>query len=68
MENTSEKNNKIIVFKNSKIRRKWYKNEWYYSIVDIISILTDSVNPTDYFKKIRKRDDELKNYIGTNCP
>ena len=57
MENTSEKNNKIIVFKNSKIRRKWYKNEWYYSIVDIISILTDSVNPTDYFKKIRKRDD-----------
>ncbi|MCZ8197082.1 MAG: BRO family protein [Flavobacterium sp.] len=41
---------------------------WYFSLVDIIEALTDSVNPTDYLKKIRKRDLELGNYIGTNCP
>lgn len=41
---------------------------WYFSLVDVISVLTDSVNPTDYLKKVRKRDPELHTYIGTNCP
>jgi hypothetical protein len=36
--------------------------------VDVVEVLTDSVNPTDYFKKLRKRDLELASYIGTNCP
>ncbi len=30
--------------------------------------LTESVNPTDYLKKLRKRDEELGSYLGTNCP
>lgn len=42
--------------------------QWFFSIVDVISILTDSINPTDYLKKLRKRDSELGTYIGTNCP
>ncbi len=62
------KENKIAVFESITIRKAWYKNEWYFSIVDIVNALTDSSNPTDYLKKIRKRDEELKNYIGTNCP
>lgn len=60
--------NKIIVFKNKQIRRVWFENDWWYSVVDVIGVLTDSTNPTDYLKKIRKRDVELKTYIGTNCP
>ena len=44
------------------------KGKWYFSIVDIISALTQSINPTDYLKNWRKRDSELGNYIGTNCP
>jgi len=40
----------------------------FFSIVDIVAGLTDSVNPTDYLKKLRKRDLELGAYIGTNCP
>jgi len=59
---------KIAVFESKTIRKAWHKNEWYFSIVDIISVLTDSANPTDYFKKLRKRDNEVKNYVGTNCP
>ena len=62
------KDNKLIVFEDKRIRRAWFKEEWYFSVVDIISALTESANPTDYLKKIRKRDEELGNYIGTNCP
>jgi DNA-damage-inducible protein D len=60
--------NKLIVFQDKKIRRIWFKEQWYFSIVDVIAVLTDSINPTDYLKKLRKRDLELGSYIGTNCP
>lgn len=60
----------LAVFENKSIRR-FYNEEtdtWYFSIVDIVAALTDSANPTDYLKKMRKRDSELGSYIGTNCP
>lgn len=62
--------NQIIAFQNKKIRRHWdeKKEKWYFSIVDIVAVLTDSGNPTDYLKKLRKRDFELGVYIETNCP
>jgi len=37
-------------------------------VVDVVGALTDSINPTDYLKKLRKRDEILGSYIGTNCP
>ena len=60
----------VTVFENSEIRRHYdVENEvWFFSLVDIVGVLTDSVNPTDYLKKMRKRDTELNTYIGTNCP
>jgi len=60
--------NKLVVFQGKEIRRSWHNDEWFYSLVDIVGVLTDSPNPTDYLKKIRKRDEELGFYIGTNCP
>ena len=61
--------NKIKVFENKQVRTSWNaEEEWYFSVVDIVAVLTDSVNPTDYLKKMRKRDPELNAYIGTNCP
>lgn len=62
--------NSLTIFEGKKIRRTWdkKKEKWYFSVVDIIGILTDSINPTDYLKKLRKRDIELKIYLGTNCP
>lgn len=60
----------IKLFQNKKIRSVWNKEEqqWYFSVVDVVGALTDSVNPTDYLKKMRKRDDSLATYLGTNCP
>lgn len=60
----------LAIFEGKKIRRVWdEKTEtWYFSIVDIVKVLTNSVNPTDYLKKLRKRDSELANYLGINCP
>ena len=60
----------IKVFENKKIRTQWnvQEEDWYFSLVDVVAVLADSANPTDYLKKMRKRDVELGNYIGTNCP
>lgn len=64
------KNKKLAIFEGKNIRRYYDEKTqtWYFSIVDIVFALTESVNPTDYLKKLRKRDTELSSYIGTNCP
>ena len=60
----------IKLFQDKKIRSAWNDEEeqWYFSVVDVVEALTDSVNPTDYLKKIRKRDEALGSFLGTNCP
>lgn len=63
-----EQKSKLVLFQSKEIRREWHNKEWFYSLVDVVGALTLSANPTDYLKKIRKRDEELRSYIGTNCP
>jgi DNA-damage-inducible protein D len=52
--------NKIILFQDKSIRRAWYDEEWYYSIVDVIEVLVDTPEPNSYWNKIQKRDTELR--------
>lgn len=61
---------KIQIFEGKKVRSYWdaEAEEWYFSVVDVVELLTDSSNATDYLKKMRKREPELGTYIGTNCP
>ncbi len=61
---------KIILFNDKSIRSHWdaEQEEWFFSVVDVVAALTDSANPTDYLKKLRKRDEQLGEYVGTNCP
>lgn len=61
---------KVQIFQDKKVRTHWdaEKEEWYFSVVDVVRVLTDSANPTDYLKKMRKRDSELATFMGTNCP
>ena len=62
--------NDIKIFQDKRIRTAWndVEEQWYFSVVDVIEALTDSTNPTDYLKKMRKRDAELASFLGTNCP
>ena len=63
-------NEQLQLFEDQAIRTAWDEEneEWYFSVVDVIAVLTDSSNPTDYLKKMRKRDEQLASYLGTNCP
>lgn len=60
----------LAVFESKKIRRHYDEQTeiWYFSVIDVVEALTVSINPTDYLKKLRKRDIELGTYLGTNCP
>ena len=68
--NSMNDNFAIQLFEGKKVRIVWdaEQEKYYFSIVDIVQVLTDSTNPTDYLKKLRKRDTELGTFLGTNCP
>jgi DNA-damage-inducible protein D len=61
--NTNE-SDKIAIFKQKQIRRTIHNNEWWFVVNDVIQALIDSVNITDYVKKMKKRDDELSKGWG----
>jgi len=55
---------KIVIFKGKNIRKTIFKNEWWFSVGDVVEVLTDTINSTDYIKKMRKRDNELSKGWG----
>lgn len=60
---------KVWLFEEKKIRTAWdeEQEEWYFSIADVVTVLTDSVDPKQYIKKMKSRDPELKSNWGTIC-
>lgn len=65
---TQEITTKIAIFQKKEIRKIIFNNEWWFSVSDVVEVLTDTVDVRDYIKKMRKRDAELNSYWGTNCP
>ena len=65
----SEKKQDVKLFEESKVRTVWdeEKEEWYFSVEDIVFALTDSNDTKQYIKKMRKRDEELNLNWGTIC-
>lgn len=61
--------NHIQLFENQKIRAAWDEQheEWYFSIVDVIAVLTDSPNPQTYWRVLKKRLKDEGNQTVTNC-
>lgn len=62
-----KENNNLILFENNKIRRQLYNGEWFYSVVDIIEILTGSADSNAYWRKLKQRLSEEGNESVTNC-
>jgi prophage antirepressor-like protein len=60
----------IRLFESKKIRSVWNEDEekWYFSVQDVVEVLTDSVDVKDYIKKMKKRDSQLNANWGTICP
>jgi len=58
---------KIAIFQKKEIRKTIHKNEWWFSVSDIIEVLTNSTDVKQYIKKMKQRDRELNSYWGTIC-
>lgn len=57
----------IALFEQKEIRRIWQDEKWYFSVVDVVAVLTDSADPRQYIKRMRARDSELSVNWGTIC-
>jgi len=67
--NESEKEEThIAIFSGKKIRRKLVDNKWFFSVVDIVGVLTESENPRDYWYKLKIREQESSGIeLSTFC-
>jgi len=62
------KENAIVVFDNKQIRRTWYNNEWWFSVVDVVGALTDSLDSNDYWYRLKVREQETTEIeLSTFC-
>ncbi|MBN2092917.1 Bro-N domain-containing protein, partial [candidate division KSB1 bacterium] len=59
--------NKIVVFESKKIRRIWYNEEWYFSVVDVCGALTDSLDAGAYWRKLKQRLNKEGSEVVTFC-
>lgn len=55
---------KLAVFEGKEIRRTLHNGDWWFAVADVVAALTDSANPGDYIKKMRKRDEVLSKGWG----
>ncbi|MDD4878551.1 MAG: Bro-N domain-containing protein [Candidatus Nanoarchaeia archaeon] len=54
-----EEHNALVVFQGMPIRREWHNNEWYFSVTDIILVLTNSKDSLAYWRKLKQREPQL---------
>ena len=67
MKNELKEDNNLVLFENKKIRKQEYNGEWYYSVVDVIEILTESKDAGAYWRKLKQRLIEEGNESVTSC-
>ncbi len=64
----NKKDKSIALFGHKQVRRAWHDDEWYFSVVDIIEVLTGSVKPRDYWYRLKERVEEESGFqLSTIC-
>jgi len=56
MHNSQDQNTHLALFKGKNIRRIIFNKEWYFSVIDVVTILTDSPTPRQYWGKVKQRE------------
>ena len=56
--------NELINFEGINLRKEFYKGEWWFSVIDVIKVLTDSVEPRKYWNTLKKREPQLSSVCG----
>lgn len=62
-----EEHNALVIFQGKQIRRLMVNNEWFFSVIDIVEALTDSLNPRNYWNMLKIRESEHGVELNTNC-
>jgi len=59
--------NKLVIFQDKKIRRVWYADDWWFSVVDVVGALTESDKPRDYWYRLKERESDIGIELSTFC-
>lgn len=63
------KKDSVLLFDQKNVRREWNEEKeiWYFSVIDVIEVLTDSIDPNAYWRKLKERLRDEGNETVTNC-
>ena len=64
---TEVETTKLVLFKGKQIRKTLHQGEWWFSVVDVIRVLTDSTDPRKYWNKLAQRLREEGSEVVTKC-
>ena len=62
-----DEQNKLVVFQSKAIRRIWHKEEWWFSVIDVVGVLTESENPSSYWRTLKTRLKKEGSQVATEC-
>ncbi len=62
-----EQADKLIVFQEKQIRRVWHNEEWWFSVIDVMGVLTESQNPSSYWRTLKTRMKKEGSEVATKC-
>lgn len=57
-------NSEVVLFESKPIRKVWHQDEWFFSVIDVIAILTESANPRKYWNTLKTREPQLSSICG----
>ena len=63
----SDAHNKLVVFQEKQIRRVWHNEEWWFSVIDVIGVITESKNPSSYWRTLKTRLKKEGSQVATKC-